>query len=50
MMLSSIIKDVDELRSRFLAAWVELDQRVIDTQSSRASSFVCYSKRRTLWN
>jgi len=25
------IKDVDELRSRILTAWDELDQRVIDT-------------------
>jgi hypothetical protein len=25
------IKDVDELRSRILTAWDEMDQRVIDT-------------------
>jgi len=28
------IKDVDELRSRILTAWDELDQRVIDTAVS----------------
>jgi len=30
-----LIKDVDQLRSRILAAWDELDQRVIDTAVSQ---------------
>jgi len=29
------IKDVDKLRARILAAWDELDQRVIDTAVSQ---------------
>ena len=42
------IKDVDELRSRILTAWDELDQRVIDTAVTqwRTRLHVCVLKRK----
>jgi len=34
------IKDIDELRVRILAAWDEMDQRIIDAAISGAHVFV----------